>query len=368
VAVAILWELPLVSRAQYRFRIMDTFKQSSRAAAGQRWLATRWWVPALLLVLTLPLFAGDTPPRNWGQCPAVVIVDTTEVVYALGDTHGDYDRLVKLLVAGKLIAAVPASPEQVTWSGGKSILVVTGDMIDKWNHSLGVIALMRALVTSAASQGGRVVISVGNHEAEFLNDPQSDKTKDFQQELKSAAIKPKDVADGTDRQGIGQFLLCLPFASRVNGWFFAHAGSTKGRTLQQLITDLQTGVDQDGYSAKVLLGDKGLLEARMKPPWWEKDGDKPIDSEARLLSYADSLGVKHIVFGHQPGTYTFNDGSSRQKGTMFTNFDGLVFLIDVGMSHGVDYSKGALLQIAHGSSSDTATALFPDGTHKQLWP
>src|SRR6188474_1786228 len=125
---------------------------------------------AFLLLIALPLLA-ETPPRNWGRCPAVVSLQTTEVVHALGDTHGDYDRLVKLLVAGELIAGAPASPEQVTWKGGRSILVVTGDMIDKWNQSLDVIALMRALVSSAATQGGRVVISVGNHEAEFLENP-----------------------------------------------------------------------------------------------------------------------------------------------------------------------------------------------------
>jgi hypothetical protein len=320
-------------------------------------------LPALLLLIALPLF-GETPPRNWGRCPAVVMLETSEVVYALGDTHGDYDRLVSLLVAGKLIAAVPASPKQVTWSGGRSILVVTGDMIDKWNQSLDVIALMRALTSSAASQGGRVVISTGNHEAEFLENPTSSKTKEFQKELNAAGISPSEVGNGTDSEGIGKFLLCLPFATRVNDWFFAHAGSTKGRTIEQLARDLQEGVDDKGYGAKVLLGNKGLLEARMKPPWWEKAGDEPIESITRLLGYADALGVRHIVFGHQPGSYTFNDGSTRKKGTLFDNFGGLVFLIDTGMSRGVDYSKGALLRI----ESETATAMFADGTQEQVWP
>lgn len=316
----------------------------------------------------VPLFGRETPPRNWGQCPAVVTLKTTEVVYALGDTHGDYDRLVKLLVAGKLIAGEPASPEQAAWAGGRSILVVTGDMIDKWTQSLEVIAFMRALVASAASHGGRVVISTGNHEAEFLADPDSDKTQEFQKELKDAAIKPKDVANGTDREGIGTFLLCLPFASRVNGWFFSHAGSTKGRTFAQLTADLQQGFEEDGYEAKVLLGNKGLLEARMKPPWWEKDGDTPAESMARLVGYADALGVRHIVFGHQPGTYDFNNGSKRKKGTMFPNFDALVVLIDMGMSRGVDYSKGALLRIERNGTREIATAVFADGSEKQLWP
>jgi hypothetical protein len=339
------------------FAVMERFRKG--------WRAT--WFSALALIVASSLFAA-TPARNWAQCPATVAIQTPEVVYALGDTHGDYDRLVALLVGGKLIAAAPVSPDRVVWSGGKSTLVVTGDMIDKWTQSLNVIALMRALVTSAASQGGQVIISAGNHEAEFLADPQGSKTAEFQKELTSASINPKDVANGTDSQGIGKFLLCLPFGSRVNGWFFAHAGSTKGRTLTQLTSNLQTGFDSDGYNATVILGNKGLLQARMKPPWWQNDGDSSAQSIARLLGYADALGVQHIVFGHQPGTYDFNDGSKRKKGTMFQNFHGLVFLIDMGMSQGVDYSKGGLLRIQGSGSSATATELLPDGTQKQLWP
>src|SRR6185436_6843138 len=98
------------------------------------------WTSALLFVFALPLLAAS---RDWVQCPAVATLQTTETVYALGDTHGDYNRLVTLLLAGKLIAGTPSSPAAATWSGGNAILVVTGDMIDKWKHSLDVIALMR---------------------------------------------------------------------------------------------------------------------------------------------------------------------------------------------------------------------------------
>jgi hypothetical protein len=38
--------------------------------------------------------------RDWEKCPAIVEMDTPHAVYALGDVHGDYDRLVRLLVGG----------------------------------------------------------------------------------------------------------------------------------------------------------------------------------------------------------------------------------------------------------------------------
>lgn len=325
-------------------------------------------IALLFALLALPIFAA-TPPRNWGRCPAVVTLETNERVFALGDIHGDYDRLVTLLAAGKLIDGIPSSPSGVRWSGGRAVLVVSGDMIDKGTRSLDVIALLRALTTSANAQGGRVILNAGNHEAEFLADPNGKKAAEFRKELEAAHLDPRTVADGLDERGVGKFLLCLPFASRVNYWFFSHAGNTNGRTLGQLTRDLQQGVDKDGYKAPVLLGERGLLETRMKPVWWERPGDEPIDSFARMLEYADALGARHIVFGHQPGTYTFNDGTVRTKGTLFQHLNGLVFLIDTGMSSAVDHSHGALLRIErNGSVYDEAFAIFPDGTERRLFP
>src|ERR1051325_2562918 len=109
-------------------------------------MTTRWSL-AFLVLLALPLSA-----RDWQQCPAAISLQTPETVYALGDTHGDYERLVALLVGGKLLAAGPAMPEQAVWSGGRATLVVTRAMIHKGDRSMQVIALMRALTASAAAR------------------------------------------------------------------------------------------------------------------------------------------------------------------------------------------------------------------------
>jgi hypothetical protein len=311
------------------------------------------------------------PAREWERFPAIAEVDTTADIFALGDVHGDYDRLINLLVAGQIISGTPAAPERVEWAAGKSVLVCTGDLIDKGHDSIKVILLFKALQTGAASAGGRVIVTMGNHEAVFLAGPATDpKAVDFLEELNKKQIDPQQVADGLDPLGLGAFLRSLPFAARVNDWFFAHAGNTHGKTLMDLASYLRGGVDAKGYQAEALLADDSLLEARLHPhPWWEEEDEKPAESRARLLRAVLALEVKHLVIGHQPGKVEFSGGLKRKKGEMYQNFDGLIFLIDVGMSSAPDlnYSQGALLRIHNGKSPE-AVALYPDGTSERLWP
>ena len=174
-------------------------------------------LPVLLLisVWTSATHAAEKPvARDWKKHPAVVEIDTPHDVYALGDVHGDYERLVTLLVAAKVIPADPGLAEKVQWGAGKATLVCTGDIIDKWNQSVRVIALLRALQAEAEKAGGRVVVTLGNHEAEFLADPRNRKAVDFAKDLQASGLSPQDVAAGTDTLGMGQWLRSLPVAAQ----------------------------------------------------------------------------------------------------------------------------------------------------------
>jgi hypothetical protein len=308
--------------------------------------------------------------RNWTQHPVVVQVDTTQDIYAVGDAHADPDRLAAVLAKAKLIKGVPKKSSDVKWAAGKSVLVVTGDMIDKWHHSLDVIALLRALQTSAAAQGGQVIITMGNHEAEFLADPHGDKTEEFGDELKEAGLKRNDVADC---QGdLGQFLCALPIAARVNDWFFCHGGNTNGQTIQALSQAIETGFANDGFATKTLVGDNSILEARLNDkgpnglPWFD-NGNLSTNPQTLLAGYVQALGVNHIVQGHQPGEVAFPDGKKRNKDDLFQRY-GLLFLIDTGYSRGVDgeTSSGGVLRIT-GGSNPTAAGLCANGKGKTLW-
>jgi hypothetical protein len=184
--------------------------------------------------------------------------------------------------------------------------------------------------------------------------------------LKAGNIDPAEV--GACRGEIGEFLCSLSFAARIGDWFFSHGGNAGGRTVEQLTADLQSGLDRDGYRTKHLIGDDSILEARLngegRKPWI--DAGMPDRGERELLTdYAKALGVSHIVEGHVPSPVVFADGVTRGRGEMFQRF-GLLFLIDTGMSEGVDDSGGAVLHITYGGG-ERAIAVCPDGTKTLLW-
>jgi len=326
--------------------------------------------------------ASPTPspiPRDWVQHPAVVEVDKFNQLIAIGDAHADPEALLGLLTQLVWATRSDVQPTDLKWLAGDSVLVVTGDMIDKGPDSLRVIALLRGLQKSALDSFGNVIILMGNHEAEFLANPNGTKTDEFKRELEAKvrelkaqgkaqeaeAFVPMNVANC---QGdLGEFLCNLPIAAKVGDWFFSHAGNTNGKSIVEL-----SAVIQDAFATRQSLlafaTDKNsILDARLnkqgcgdKP--WVYDCGRQTDAQVVLSRNAQALGVKHIVQGHQPGEVKFRDGVTRAENAVFQRYDGLLFLIDTGMSRGVSggRSTGGRLSILNNVA--TVSLEKPDGT------
>jgi hypothetical protein len=290
------------------------------------------------------------------------------------------------------------------WVGGNAVLVVTGDLIDKLpTGSLNVINMLRELQESAAGRGGRVIVTMGNHEAEFLskNDVFKKKTKDFRDELAAAEIAQKNPNLNPDRVAncegdLGQWLCQLPVAARVGDWFFAHGGYTQGRSIEKISKDIADDfiLNNNGFKTGQLIGPESILEAGLddtgpggKP--WVFVGQPGTTPENLLKQYTNALGVRHIVQGHKPGKVDFKHGLERPRGEMFHAY-GLLFLIDADMGEGTDNfnddSNGAALRIQvnwiAGSSTAVpepppeppcftittkAIAIKKDGSQKPFW-
>ena len=234
-----------------------------------------------------------------------------------------------------------------------------------------MIALVRALRSDAAAHGGTVVVTMGNHEAEFLAAPGGKKTKDFSDELVKAHLDPNKIAacDGD----IGAFLCTLPIAVRVNDWFFSHAGNTDNRTMDRISKDIEDGFAKDGFATKELVGDNSILEARLNKkgpgglPWFD-DGSDKSDPQKLLEKYVTTLGVKHLVQGHQYNEVKFPDKEDRKEFHFFQRY-GLLFLIDTGMSEGIEDSDsiGGALHIAGKGDDQKAIVICPNGDETTLW-
>jgi hypothetical protein len=297
--------------------------------------------------------------RSWKAHPAIVEIDEADEIYAVSDPHGEYEIFSKLLAANHLADAFDADPTKVTWTGGAAILVVAGDMIDKGPESLQVLDLVRTLQADAPKSGGRVIATIGNHEAEFMLDPHNQKATStgedaigIDNQLKDAHIDPKWIARGVDPSGRGRWILDLPFGVRIKKWFFSHAGNTQRLSVGDLEEKLESSLDHNGFGDHDITGKNSILEAQ---GWYGDPNDHGAGRDE-----ADALGVRHIVFGHDPGAFG-------EHGSVRASANGVLFKIDTAMGiHDEGAIGRAFLLHIKTVGNDTAEVLDDNGRAEQL--
>ena len=88
--------------------------------------------------------------------------DDVERVVAIADIHGAYDAMVATLQSSDILA------EDLSWIGGKSHLVIVGDILDRGPKSRAAMDLLMRLEGEAEAAGGQVHVVIGNHESMLL--------------------------------------------------------------------------------------------------------------------------------------------------------------------------------------------------------
>ena len=83
-------------------------------------------------------------------------------LWVVGDVHGHYDRLRRLLANAGLVDAGGR------WTGGDSHLVLLGDLMDRGPHVTRTLWFVYRLQAEAREAGGRVSVVLGNHEIMVL--------------------------------------------------------------------------------------------------------------------------------------------------------------------------------------------------------
>jgi TPR repeat protein len=269
-------------------------------------------------------------------------------VIAIGDIHGDYEQFVKVLASAGLIDG------NGNWTGGKTHLVQTGDILDRGPDSRAVMDLLMRLEPQAAQAGGGVHCLMGNHEAMNLYGdrryvspgefaafsgqtaptgsgvgygqaitaratPESNSAPLSEQ---TPGLKEMQAAFGPEGK-YGKWLRAQSAAIKIDRTLFLHAGL--GRKYADWDIDrINDEVRRELADFTRLHG--GIVTDEQGPLWYRglANGD-----ETQLTPLVDELlkqfDVDRIVVGH-----------SYAGGVVSPRFGGKVILIDTGISRVYD--------------------------------
>jgi hypothetical protein len=317
----------------------------------------------------------------FGVCIAVLLLASAllsappqgavQRVVAVGDIHGDLDAFVGILQRARLIDPIRR------WSGAQTILVQTGDFLDRGPKAREVMDLLMSLQRDAQRQGGRVVVLMGNHEAmnlfgdlryvtagdyaSFADDGRGNRKR------KTESSRPdgyEERCEALSSSGkYGKWLRSLPAIAKINDSIFLHGGinpelaSPTIENLNEVIASeikafdtfkeflagkriaqpcdtleettiaaraaLEKAKGRDAATLKAFLSLGAWLSINDNGPLWFRGYAQWTDAEgaAKVQQLTELFGVSRFVVGHTP----------QSGGAIVSRFDGKVYLIDTGM-------------------------------------
>ena len=274
-----------------------------------------------------------------GAVPLLAQVPPSRIV-AVGDLHGDYAAWIDIARDAGLVDAANK------WIGGRTMLVQTGDIVDRGADSLKIIRHLQKLDGEARRAGGRVIVLLGNHEAMQVTgdlryvtpgeyaafaDRQSKARRDaaFDANAKAiidfyhqrdASLSPKAiraewittnplgkveyVAAWSPVGELGRWAASLPAVAKVGDTLFVHGGISAKYSLVPLV--------EINRRARVALqagdaSDEAIINDQMGPLWYrglvtragEAAAGRPT-IESELDGALLGQGVKRLVIGHTP--------------------------------------------------------------------
>ncbi|MEC7949413.1 MAG: metallophosphoesterase [Myxococcota bacterium] len=256
-----------------------------------------------------------------------------ERVIAIGDLHADLPSTMATLRMAGLVDA------QGAWSGGRTVLVQTGDTTDRGPDSKAVLELLIRLSSEAEASGGRVLALLGNHEVMNLQGDWRYVHPGDVQQFGSVPLRRAAFAAGSS---LGAWLRGLAVVGRVGDTVYAHGGVTAALAavgLTGINRRAREAIDADPDAA--VLGEEG--------PLWFRGylvADESLaceELEAALLH----LGARRMVVGH----------TTQRSGRIAVRCEGALLGIDTGISRHYGGNRSAL-ELRNGD----ARAIYPEGT------
>ena len=217
-------------------------------------------------------------------------------LYAIGDVHGDVERLLALLRNARLTG------DHGVWEGGDSTLIFTGDLTDRGREGNAVIGLVRDLEFEAESEGGRVECLMGNHDAlilarafEWRGEPADPDCRDLFIMNGGRDVEARELAQHDN--GDFEWLQARPLMVRVRDTLFQHADSAVfygrlGNNVEE-VNEKGAQLTQTGKGAWKIFYD--MTDGRD----WDMRGLRALrGAEATVQAHLQRFGARRVVHGH----------------------------------------------------------------------
>lgn len=218
-------------------------------------------------------------------------------IMVVGDVHGEFDTMRKLLIANKVI------DKSDRWLFGKNHLVFVGDIFDRGDKVTEALHFIRRISRKALKQGGKVHLILGNHEVMVLmNDSRyiAPKYKNLSKRLLMNYYS--FFAENTD---LGRWLRSLNSVLKINDKLFVHGGLShdvvkKNLSIDKINEDIRYSLQNaESMSAAEL---KKKIYFPGNPLWYRgymresryysKITEEELDDVLRFY------GANQIMFGH----------------------------------------------------------------------
>jgi hypothetical protein len=348
---------------------------------------TRVAVSLVLAVMLTTLVEVDRPIVAQGAKPTDSPCDirTTERVVAVGDVHGAFDNFVAVLRAAQII------DNRNRWSGRRTVLVQTGDILDRGPDSRKAIDLLRRLERDAQRAGGRVISLLGNHELmrlisdwryvsageidafrngdsvqlreqvlTVLSEQAAQRAKAEgrvhdaaayrEQFLKEIPLGMIELRQAFGPQGeYGRWVRERPTVTRINGVLFLHGGISP-EIAALGCEGINAAVSKELAALPPPEQAASLMAASETGPLWFRGLALQPEEELTpiLPGILEQMKARAIVIGH----------STVLPGRIVTRLDGRIILIDTGMVAGEFYKGGVSSALEW--RGDMLTAIYLD--------
>ncbi|KAJ3329270.1 hypothetical protein HDU76_008257 [Blyttiomyces sp. JEL0837] len=267
-------------------------------------------------------------------------------VIAVGDFHGDFPNVKKVLMMAGII------DDDLNWIAGDAVF---GDVVDRGPDTIKLYKLLQTLQSTAPKSKGSVYPLLGNHEVMNM----ASDLRYVTPEDTASFGGPKPRAEAFSKSGwIGSWLRTLNISFYYDNTVFMHGGITSEWARLGLV-ELGIGNEQFVERGRAVDGLNQRAGKSMEREFWRDTvfgGDGPLwyrgfamENEITMCKHLDKalkiIGAKRMVIGHTP----------QESGQILSRCNGKVFVIDVGISRAY-YSGCAVLEIV----GDRVTALYCD--------